>query len=76
LDAVEASSLEFPFRENEVLEVVKGMNHEMAPGPDGFSIAFFQDCWDVIKKDIMGVFPDFFTLIASLLKDLMPPFLL
>jgi hypothetical protein len=61
LDAVEASSLEFPFEEKEVLEVVKGMNRDKAPGPDGFSIAFFQDCWDVIKKGIMGVFQDFYT---------------
>jgi hypothetical protein len=53
---VEASSLEFPFVEKEVLDVVMGMNRDKALGPDGFSIAFFQDCWDVIKKDIMGVF--------------------
>jgi hypothetical protein len=59
LDAVEASSLELPFEEREVLEVVKGMNKDKALGPDGFSIAFFQDCWDVIKADIMGVFQDF-----------------
>jgi hypothetical protein len=57
LDAVEASS--FRTKEREVLEVVKGMNRDKAPGPDGFSIAFFQDCWDVIKTDIMGVFQDF-----------------
>jgi hypothetical protein len=57
LDAVEASS--FRTKEREVLEVVKGMNRDKAPGPDGFSIAFFQDCWDVIKADIMGVFQDF-----------------
>jgi hypothetical protein len=44
LDEVEASSLELPFAENEVLEVVKGMNYDKASGPDGFSIAFFQDC--------------------------------
>jgi hypothetical protein len=24
-----------------------------------FSMAFFQDCWDVIKSDIMRVFQDF-----------------
>ena len=23
-------------------------------------MAFFQDCWDVIKKDTMGVFLDFY----------------
>jgi hypothetical protein len=41
--------------------VIKGMNHDKAPGLDGFSIAFFQDCWDVIKTDLMGVFQDFHT---------------
>jgi hypothetical protein len=55
----EASWLELPFQERKVLEVVKGMNKDKAPGPDGFSMAFFQDCWDVIKTDIMGVFSDF-----------------
>jgi hypothetical protein len=59
LDAVGASSLELPFEEMEVLEVVKGMHRDKASSPDGFSIAFFQDCWDVIKTDIMGVFQDF-----------------
>jgi exonuclease III len=61
LDAVESSSLELPFEENEVFEVIKGMNRDKAPGPDGFSLAFFQDCWDVIKLDLMGVFQDFHT---------------
>jgi hypothetical protein len=56
LDAGEASSLELPFEEREVLEVVKGLNRDKAPGPDGFTLAFFQDCWDVIKFDLMGVF--------------------
>jgi hypothetical protein len=44
--------------------VIKGMNHDKAPGLDGFSIAFFQDCWDVIKIDLV-----------SLSKALMPLFL-
>jgi len=61
LDAGETSSLELPFEEREVLEVVKGLNRDKAPGPDGFTLAFFQDCWDVIKTDLMGVFQDFHT---------------
>jgi retron-type reverse transcriptase len=39
--------------------VVKGMHRDKAPSPDGFSMAFFQDCWDVIKPDLMWVFLDF-----------------
>jgi hypothetical protein len=61
LDAGEASSLELPFEEMEVLEVVKGLNREKAPGLDGFTLAFFQVCWDVIKTDLMGVFQNFHT---------------
>lgn len=61
LDAGEADSLELPFEEREVLEVVKGLNRDKAPSPDGFTLAFFQDCWEVIKTDLMGVFQDFHT---------------
>lgn len=56
LDIEEASRLELPFEEWEVLEMVKIMNSDKALGPDEFSMAFFQDCWDVIQTDIMGVF--------------------
>jgi hypothetical protein len=35
------------------------MNRDKAPGPDSFSMAFFQDCWDVIKSDLMKVLLDF-----------------
>jgi hypothetical protein len=55
----EAASLEAPFLEKEVKEVIYGMNGNKAPGPDGFSIAFFQACWEVLKNDIMAVFSDF-----------------
>jgi hypothetical protein len=61
IEVAEAQFLELPFEEREVLEVVQGLNRDKAPGPDGFSMAFFQDCWDVIKSDVMGVFQDFHT---------------
>ena len=28
-------------------------------GADGFTIVVFQDCWDVIKEDLMRVFAEF-----------------
>jgi hypothetical protein len=59
LSAGEASSLEAPFLEREVKEVIFGMDGDKAPGPDGFSLAFFQACWDVLKEDIMAVFSNF-----------------
>ena len=37
------------------------LNKEKAPGPDGFTIAVYQECWDVIKEDLMRVFFEFHT---------------
>ena len=36
--------LEKPFEESEVLEVIKEFNGDKSPGPNSFSIAFFQAC--------------------------------
>ena len=49
----EALWLERPFDE-EVGGVLKAFNGDKAPGPDGFPMAFFQHCWDIIRTDIMG----------------------
>jgi hypothetical protein len=59
ISAVEVSSLEASFLEKEVKDVIFGMDGNKAPGPDGFSMAFFQACWGVLKEDIMAVFADF-----------------
>jgi hypothetical protein len=59
LSVDEAASLEDPFEEREVREVINGMDRDKAPDPDGFSLAFFQDCWEVVKGDLMAVFVDF-----------------
>ena len=53
--------LERPFDEDEVFGVINGFNGDKAPGPDGFSMAFFQPCWSVLKKEIMDVFHNFHT---------------
>jgi len=55
----EASWLERAFEEEEVRKVVFAMNGDKAPGPDGFTMAFFQACWEVLRLDIMEVFSDF-----------------
>lgn len=51
--------MEQAFEEMEVFEVVKGMNGDSAPGPDDFSMVFFQCCWDVIGLDVIKVFIEF-----------------
>ena len=29
------------------------------PGPDGFTMTFFQKCWSVVEKDVMAFFDHF-----------------
>ena len=52
--------LDIPFTKEEVLEAVKNMNRDKAPSLDGFSMAFFQGCWSIIKEDVMKVFHYFY----------------
>jgi len=59
IDVEERIWLERDFEEQEVWEVVRDLNGDKAPGPDGFTMAFFQKCWGVLKQDIMAVFSEF-----------------
>ena len=53
--------LDRPFSEEEVRMAVFQLNKEKTPGLDGFTIAVYQECWDVIKEDLMRVFLEFHT---------------
>ena len=44
IDEEDKVTLDRPFTEDEVWGVVNGMAGDKAPGPDGFSMAFFQAC--------------------------------
>lgn len=44
-----------PFSEEEIKEAINQMPSDKAPGPDGFTGAFFKICWDTIKVDVMNV---------------------
>ena len=41
-----------PFTEEEVRAAVFQMEHNKAPGPDGFPAEFYQNFWDIIKPEI------------------------
>jgi len=45
----EAIWLEKPFGEDEVYEVVEALNGDKVPGPNGFTMACFQTCWDILN---------------------------
>ena len=52
----DATWLDRPFDEEEVLGVVHDFNGDKALGPDGFTMTFFQSCCSMVKTDIMNVF--------------------
>ncbi|KAK9988965.1 hypothetical protein SO802_029204 [Lithocarpus litseifolius] len=52
--------LERNFEREEILQVVSDMDGNKAPGPDGFTMAFYQQCWRVVEKDVLAVFDEFF----------------
>jgi hypothetical protein len=51
----ELHGLGAPFTEEEVRNAINHMPSDKAPGPDGFTGAFFKKCWDIIKIDLMNV---------------------
>jgi hypothetical protein len=65
--------LERPFGEEEVADVVSGFNRDKAPGPDGFSMGFYQCCWDILRPDVMA-FLNYFHDFCSFEKSLNPTF--
>nr|XP_023896467.1 uncharacterized protein LOC112008368 [Quercus suber] len=57
----DASWLDRPFEEEEVIGVINDFNDDKAPSLNGFSTAFFQSCWGVLKTEIMAIFHNFYT---------------
>ena len=57
---VEATSLEEPFTEEEVKATLIEINGDKAPSLDGFTTAFWQHCWDIVKEEVLLMFKDFY----------------
>ena len=56
LSSEENEILTAPFTEKEVHDAISQMEHNKAPGPDGFPAEFYQMFWVVIKADLMALF--------------------
>ena len=48
-----------PFTSEEVRAAIFQMEHNKAPGPDGFPPEFYQVFWNIIEPDLMALFEDF-----------------
>ena len=49
-----------PFTEEEIHSALLDMNDDKALGLDGFTMAFWQFCWDFVKEEIVDLFKEFF----------------
>ena len=56
VSSLETQALEVHFTEEEVFAALSCLNGDKTPRPDGFSMAFWQACWDVVKRKVMGFF--------------------
>ncbi|RVW45833.1 hypothetical protein CK203_086256 [Vitis vinifera] len=73
IGAEEAARLELMFTVEEVFLALSELNGDKAPGPDGFTLAFWHFCWDFVKDEIMGRAEDLtdfrpISLVGSLYK--------
>jgi hypothetical protein len=50
---VDLAELDNMFTEEEVWNTIRDMPHDRAPWPDGFTGAFYQRAWPIIKQDIL-----------------------
>ena len=55
----EIEGLTAPFNEEEVKLAVFDMEHNKAPGPDGFPAKIYQFFWEVVKLGLMNLFYEF-----------------
>ena len=60
LNALEANNLELQFMETEVINALNDLNVDKAPGPDGYTVAFWLSNWVIVKEDVLKLFKDFF----------------
>ena len=45
--------------EEEVHSALMDMNGDKAPGPDGFTGAFWKFCWEFVKEEVLEMFKEF-----------------
>jgi hypothetical protein len=53
---IENEILTSPFTMDDIKEAVFQMEHNKAPGPDGFPAKFYQVFWEIIKEDLLALF--------------------
>ena len=71
LNSREVDVLEMPFTKEEIYIALMDMNGDKALGPDGFTVAFWQSSWELVKEEIMDLLENSMTSVL-LLKASIP----
>jgi len=67
---VDEANLDAPFTEQEIKLAISDLPLEKAPGPNGFTGAFYKSCWPIIKSTVMDAFNCFYLLHTGPLERL------
>ena len=68
LDPIVAEDMVRDISVQEVKDALFSMGDDKAPGPDGFTAAFFKGAWDIVSKDVTLAVQEFFQN-GKLLKE-------
>ena len=60
IEGLERDWLERRLEQQKFLRVVKEMEGDKAPSPNGFSLTFHHHCWGVVERDVLAVFEEFY----------------
>lgn len=64
LPHVDLTGIDACFTEVEIWATIKELPSDRAPGPDGFTAAFYKAAWEIIKPDILNAFNTLWSLDA------------
>ncbi|KAE8685834.1 bromodomain and WD repeat-containing protein 3-like isoform X4 [Hibiscus syriacus] len=56
----QSKKLEEHFLEQEIWQAIVSSDSSKAPGPDGFTMGFFKNCWPILKEHVLKFFEDFY----------------
>lgn len=74
LSSLHSESLEVPFSHEEIKRAVWECGGDRAPGPDGFTFAFFKHFWAIIEQDVIRFVEEFY-VNAHIPKGCNPSFI-
>ncbi|KAL0287048.1 UNVERIFIED_CONTAM: putative ribonuclease H protein [Sesamum radiatum] len=65
----EADLISAPVTQSEIKEALFDIDEDSAPGPDGYTSAFFKDAWPVVGEEVSAAVTEFFRT-GKLLKQI------